>query len=63
MATTGTTIETVNAPTPGAPSECAIVRVGVVIVIVGGGGGVVGVGGVVEVGRDGGLGMGSIICC
>ena len=61
MATTGTTIDTVNAPTPGAPSECAIVRVGVVVIVGGGGGGRRG--GVEEVGRDGGLGMGSIICC
>ena len=71
MATTGTTIDTVNAPTPGAPSECTIVRVGVVVervllveevlvvgVVVGGGVGV-GRGVLVEVGRDGGLGMGS----
>ena len=83
MATTGTAIDTVNAPTPGAPSECTIVRVGVVVVVervlvvvvvVGGGvvvvvvvevvvGGGVGIGRrvLVKVGRDGGLGMVSIL--
>ena len=73
MATTGTAIDTVNAPTPGAPSECTIVRVGVVVVVGGvvvvlvvgvvgvvvGGGVGAGRGVLVEVGRDGGLGMGS----
>ena len=65
MATTGTTTDTVNAPIPGAPSECTIVRVGVVVVVevgvVVGRGVEVGRRVLVEVGiyRDGGLGMGS----
>ena len=62
MATSGTTVDTVNAPPPGAPS-CTIVGMGVVIGVggaevgvvgVGGGGvGIVGGGLVREGGRDG----------